>query len=395
MSLALLRVVDRVVPSDLRATLRALPHELAERAQVWRQRAVLFEGDEVYPFRVAFAGLPSRLAHVTDLLRLPGTPETQPMGLGALRLPETTLFCDWPTPGAMKLPVLLRTLIPLKPTVEETVAGLENELRRRVRRLSERAEMVQVTEAEEAKRIHREMMVPFAKFRHDDRADIVPEEELVRTAREDFLGVVALDGKIVAAQSGYSYERDGKRCWAAMRFGYPEAVYSDPRWMSDANTLNAHCALRHAIDSGHEVLDFGASVAAPEGGLLQFKRRRGGFLSTFGCPFSIWFRPPPAGVDVFFWRWPLFSIEPGGLVLHLGVPDGVSDAEVIARLKSIAFGGLEAVRLHARPAIAPELEEAAREIFSSQTGAVHGKGSARRVEVTRVGARAGGAELQQ
>ena len=384
MTRALIRLVDRVVSADVRATLRAVPNELVIRAPVWRQRAVLLEGPELTPFDVGFAGYPSQLAQVTDLLRLTGTPVTRNLGLDATLASRTALFCDWPMPGAMRIPVLVRTHVPLKGTVAETVVGLESELRRRMRRLSERSTMVRVTDAEAAVRIHRELMVPFAKSRHVDRADLIAEEELVRLAREDFLGVVALDGQIVAAQSGHSYERNGERCWEALRFGYPEAVYSDPRRLSDANTLNTHWSLEHGIRTGHRVLDFGTSVAAPEGGLLQFKRRRGGSLSIFGCPSSVWLHAPEQSSDGFFWRWPLFSVEAHGLVLQFGVPADVTDAEVTARLKAIAFGGLEAVRLHAGRPVGPELLAAAKEIFSSPIGAVHGKGSARRIEVLNV-----------
>jgi hypothetical protein len=61
---------------------------------------------------------------------------------------------------------------------------------------------------------------------------------------------------------------------------------------------------------------------------------------------------------------------------------------VLARLRKLAFGGLLAVRLHADSDVGGELLPAAREVFSSLLGAVHGKGSARRVEiVTPAGAR--------
>jgi hypothetical protein len=380
---ALVRTLDPLIPADARLFVRTLPHQLRQRASLWHQRALRIEDLSLVTFRAGFVGHRDHLRAVTDLLRL-GNPATQPLSFETARDPQTALFCDWPLPGAMRVPVLLRTCVSLSSTLETTIAGFEPELKRRLRRLSERCDVRQVTTAQEAVRIHRELMVPFARARHEDRAELVAEAELVRLAREEYLALVSLDGRAVAAQSGHGYLREGKRCWEALRFGYPEEVFSDPHRMSDANALNAHCALRHAIDTGHQLFDFGTSPASPEGGLLQFKRRRGGFLSSFGCPPALWLRSPRQRPDAFFWTWPLFSLEKDGLVLNLGVPFGIDDDEVAARLKSVAYAGLEAVRLHAGRAVSRALEATAHEIFSSPGEAIHKKGRARSIELVRV-----------
>ncbi len=380
---AVSEVIKAWVPQDQRVAMRRIPAELRLRAPVWRQRATLIGAEALAPFQVGFIGPPSELPAVADLLRLHWPEPVAPMTFEAALRPETAIFSAWPIPGAMRVPALLRTLVPLGATVGETTSSFEPELRRRLRRLSERCSVRQVTSAEDATRIHREMMVTFARARHDDRAELVPEQELARLAQDSYLAVVSLDGQPVAAHSGQSYERNGQRCFEALRFGYPVSVFSDQHRMSDANTLNAHCALEHAVAAGDGVFDFGTSPAAPDGGLLQFKRRRGGAVSAFGCPSALWFRPPQVGIDSFFWRWPLFSIDAAGLVLHLGVPSGVPQAEVAARLKGLAYSGLDAVRLHVGPQPADEIVALAREIFSSPAGAVHGKGCARRIEVSR------------
>jgi hypothetical protein len=384
----LIGLLDQVVSADLRDTLRSIPGEVAHRTQLWRQRALLVHGEGVAPFKIGFAGDPDHLPGATDLLRLIPT-VTEELSLNTAMEPETALFSDWPMPGALRLPVLLRTLIPLASTCDESMTGLASELRRRCRRLFERASVRQVTRPEEVTQIHETMMKPFAEARHDDRAEVVPESELQRIAREDFLAVITLDGVPVAAQSGHPYLRNGQRCWEALRYGYPKEVFSDPSKMSDANALNSYVSMHHAISQGYEVLDFGTSIAAPEGGLLQFKRRRGGALSVFGCPHSLWLRPPKQDTASFFWRYPLFSVERRGLVLNVGVPENVQDAELLARLKSLGYGGLEAVKLHTARPLSAAVQAAASELFSSPRGAVHGKGSANHLEVVHYDAQTG------
>jgi hypothetical protein len=271
-------------------------------------------------------------------------------------------------------------MVPLRDTIEETVSSMKPKLRLRLRGLMARSTMRLVTEPAEAAQLHRTMLEPFARARHEARAVLVPEAEVVRLAREAYLGEVSLDGTPVGAFTGQTYRRGGQRSWEALRVGYSEPVSADPRRLSDANAVLFQWTMQLAIEHGHRVFDLGTSPARPEGGLMQFKRRRGGGLSHFACSTPAWLLPPRQGVDAFFWRWPLFSLEPGGPVLHLGVPPTTSDTEVLARLESLTFGGLEAVRLHPGRAVSPGLLDSVRALFDSPTGAMHGKGSARRVE---------------
>lgn len=380
-----IRAIGRRIPVELRSRVQGIAVVLAARARLWRWRAHMAEAPALASYRLAFLGRGEELYRVGEILGL----ELAERGAG---LPEwfdasTALFSEAPLPGALRVPGQLRTVVPLGRSLDAIVAGYEPELRRRLRHLGARCTTRVVDDPGEVARVNREMLVPFALARHQEHAWVFPEADVQRLAREGRLELVMLDGAPVAAQLGCGVERAAGRVWAALRFGYPEAVFSDPQRLSEANTLNAFRALQYAVTTGHDELDFGTSTACPEGGLLQFKRRRGGMLSTLGCQPFFWLRLPRAPA-AFLWRCPLFSVERGGLVLHLGLPLGVADQEVLARLRKLAFGGLLAVRLHADHDVGRELLPAAREVFSSPLGAVHGKGSARHVEiVTHGGAR--------
>jgi hypothetical protein len=378
---ALTEIAACVMSPDARALLRQLPAELARRAPLWRQRVRLVAPAVTAPLRIAVAGYADLETHVSDLLQIKEAAVQAPPLAAPDRQADLALFSDWPLPGSLRVPVMLRTLVSLAGTLESALAGLEPELRRRLRRLAERGSIEQVTDAASAARIHRDLMEPFARSRHEGRASIIPEAELMRIARDHYLGVLRISGHEVGAQTGSPYVRNANRTWCALRFGYPLHIFGNPKALADANSLNAYYALKLAMDGGYHVLDFGTSIAAPMGGLLQFKRRRGGELSTFGCPPPIWLRPPRGAEDRFFWRWPLFSSGRGGLVLHVGVPASVTDEALLARLKLLAFAGLGAVRLHAGRALSRSVLEAALRLFTSDGGAAHGRGGARRIEV--------------
>lgn len=220
--------VKKYVPIDLWTEAETLASNTIDRAKLWRQRAYIIETDEIAPFKIGYIGRPVRLPHALDVLNLrEGVRSTPSLGLVNLLDPHAAIFFDGPFPGAWRVPGLLRTLVPLDRSIEEIMAGYEPELRRSLRRLTERSEVRDVTSTAEVLHINREMLVPFALSRHDERAHIMSEEEILRMSREGTLQLVFLDGQPIGAQIGYSYERRGKRYWRASRAGYPEAVFSD------------------------------------------------------------------------------------------------------------------------------------------------------------------------
>jgi hypothetical protein len=87
------------------------------------------------------------------------------------------------------------------------------------------------------------------------------------------------------------------------------------------------------------------SLAKPGSGLIEWKRRRKGFLGRdAGTQFYLTL--PKKGLAQFFWDSPLFSIEKGMVTLHLGIPDGKTDEEILAKYHEMGYMGLYKVYLN-------------------------------------------------
>ncbi len=369
------------LPVELRSGLRHAWRSLA-KARLWEWGVSIVEPDGLAPFGIAYVGRLGELPIASDLFGVRSTDVDRTIHPVSVASPEqAALISEMPLPGSLRVLGIMRTMVSLAPSLEQILAGYEPELRRRIRRLSSGCSVRQITDEQEILRVHRELLVPFALSRHGDRAVIVAEEDILRIAKSGYLGLVSLGGEVVAAHVGFSYRHGDQKVFSAVRFGYPSPVFGDGKKLADANTLNAYCALQHAAETGHDVFDFGTSCARPEGGLLQFKRRRGGELSTFDCESSFWIRLPRSGSAEFLWRWPIFSVDHDRIALHLGVPPRVSDDEVLARMKKLTYGGLGAICLHTARPLGPQLLGRAGEIYGSSSGAVHGKGSAQRFEI--------------
>src|SRR5262249_23554088 len=150
---------------------------------------------------------------------------------------------------------------------------------RRIRRLSERGYRTRhVQDDAEIARLDREMLVPFSNARHADNATHILPEQVQKIAHAGRLDLLLAGDEPVGAHLGYYHFQGGKRYWTTLRFGYPASVFNDPKRLAEANTMNLHLAMKYAIDAGSDYYDIGVSLARPDGGLLQFKRRRHGFL---------------------------------------------------------------------------------------------------------------------
>jgi hypothetical protein len=239
--------------------------------------------------------------------------------------------------------------VPLCGTIEETIAGYDAELRRKLRKLTAEYRFRPITAAAEIERVRTEMLVAYGEARHGWRAVHPSFEEVARAARGGCLHLLLHGDEPVGAHLGMAYEREGRRYFATIRFGYPAAVFQDARRLRDANAMSAHLALRHALDAGFQFYDIGTSVARPDGGLLQFKRRRGGALDPWGCSW-MWLRLPRPGASQLLWDSPVFTLERGGLALNVGIPPGKTLEEAAKRIHELGYAGLRTVRVHGAPA---------------------------------------------
>ena len=123
--------------------------------------------------------------------------------------------------------------------------------------------------------------------------------------------------------------------------------------------------MKPLYEKGYDFIDYGGSLARPGAGLIEWKRRRKGFVAEdYSAYFYLKF--PKSGAQHFFWDSPLFNIENNQIVLHLGVPEGKTDEEVMARYHEMGYGGLYKVYLHCNRSLNDTLVESVRELYADQ-----------------------------
>ncbi len=263
---------------------------------------------------------------------------------------RTVIISEMPIPGALRVPQAMHFVIPLGRLMEEITAGFESELRRRLRKCWGRYSLQQVVDDTEIARIDRDMLQPYAKARHGIGASQIGSDELHRMAQAGRVELVLLEDQVVACQTGCASTRAGKRYWVSIRFGYPEAIFSDPKRLGETNAINFYLALEWALQNGFDYYHMGSCLARPEDDLLQWKKRWGGVLYTTGNHGYFYIRLPKTGAAQFLWDAPLFAVEQNNPTLHLGLPTGTNDEEAASRYRKMSFGGLFKVYLHcARP----------------------------------------------
>ncbi len=314
--------------------------DLARAASVWKYEARSLPAPVGVGGRVAWLGRRDS-THAAELAFAASGP-VFPGFIGAVRVTEL------PAPGALRVPTMVRLFIDLDGTLDEVLARASHDVWRRAKPLAERARVTPVTSDAEIDRVDAELLKPYAA-RHGEQTHQVPLERVRTLAHEGGLVSISVDGEEVAARLGYEYARDGQRCYAAWRFGYPARVFSDPERYGAMNSLNTLLSIRHAHEGGYAVLDFGLSPAHPvENGQLQFKRLRGAAVSTVECHSFFSVKVPPDRAPDFFWARPLFSVEHGALVLNVGLPATVPDRDLLERFrKKLVFKGVSRLRLHA------------------------------------------------
>jgi hypothetical protein len=216
--------------------------------------------------------------------------------------------------------------------------------------------------------IEQEMLRPYATARHDVGAfqldsNTVKKLALTKCGRLDLL----FSGEeAVGCHLGNNYVYKGKRYWHVNRFGYPHKVFSDYKLWSEVNSINLHLALEAAIENGYDYCDYGLSLARPGCGLIEWKRRRKGFLSTYGNSNYIYLKLPDNGAAKFLWDSPLFTVENGKICLHLGIPEGIADEDVAARYHEMGYGGLYKVYLQCNKPPSEKLIEMIRDLYADQ-----------------------------
>lgn len=319
-------------------------------AQVWRWEFVRLREDNGDPLEVTFLGRRVGRESACSTFGLVAA-DTLGGARTAMRSPQRILVSEVPVPGALRVPARVHVVVPLGRPLEDIVGDYSKSLRRRLMKELAHVELRRVTDHAEIERIHREMLVPYARARHGDGAHNFPIEFVRKVALvRGRLDLVLLQGEEVACKLAYGMVQSGRRYWVALRVGYPEAVFSDPDRLGETNSISSFAGLVQAHENGFDFYDLGQSLPRFDDGNLQWKRRRGGFLEASWSNTFFFVKIPKESQAPFLWNSPLFSLEEGHLTLRLGLPEGPSDEDVANRYREIGFGGLTKVCLHcARP----------------------------------------------
>lgn len=327
--------------------------------QIWKWRVCHFN---LGTSEIKFLGNPDHLMQLKDLLGFKPAENLAEAQVITTKL----LATDFLMTQAICVPATLNTIVKLNRTVEEILASYSRSLRRSI--LSQRQEYryETVTSIEKIKQIEAMMLKPYANARHE-HAHHLGMDAIIKMAISDYgrLDVLYCGDEAVGCHLGNSYERSGKKYWHVNRFGYPENIFSDFKRWGEVNSMNLHLALETAIANAYDVCDYGASLARPGAGLIEWKRRRKGFLVD-DCSNYYYFKVPDKGAALFFWGSPLFAIEKNRITLHLGVPANQNDEEVMTRYHEMGYGGLSKVYLHCSTRPKESLVKAIHDLYLGQ-----------------------------
>ena len=336
----MVRHLWRLLPAGFRASIRGWVESLiafASWACLWRWRLALMpakHGGTVFLGRERCAGEAAALLDLGAVARTGAR-----AALGALRSGRSAVVSEAYVPGALRVPRQVRVVFP-------THSG-RMRLSSRRRALASEHRVRQAAGDAEVEHVHQEFLVPFALNRHGTGAAQLTLSTVRGLAEHGRLDILLHGNDPVGAHLGFASVQGGKRYWVGCRVGYPRQVYEDSRRLADHNAINFFLQFRHAEDAGFDFYDMGESLARPEGGLLQFKKRMGGVVATCARHNCFWVRPPQGEAPQMLWDAPLFGLERRGLVLNVGLPDGLREGEAVERYRDLAFDGLAAVRLHA------------------------------------------------
>lgn len=298
------------------------------------------------PYNINYIGRKSRRRFIKALLGVQDE-KVEIKSTNANRADKTVFISELPVSGSLCVPLLLNSIVPLGRSIDEIMAGFHRQLGRDLKRNHVRYHLKQVFNDNEIELADREMLKPYAKARHGDTASQIELAEVRRMSKIfGSLNFLFLDNEVVGCQLGYGYTREGKRYWTTNRCGYPQWVFADPKKFREVNSINIHLALEWALENGYDYYDIGSSLARPGDGLLEWKRRRGAYLDRIGLHGYAYLRLPVKGAAQFLWDAPLFAVERKSIALHLGLPDGLSDEEILNRYREMGFGGLSKVYLH-------------------------------------------------
>lgn len=320
---------------------KALVTDYCNRLKFWRRQIVYFNMHKM-PYTVKYVG---KEFHVGTLKAVLGAVNEKDISQPQFQVLHVS---DFPKSGALRIPLSLNMVVPLNRSVDEIVATYAKSLRRAIKKQTTRFSYETVDDAETIRVLSETMLRPYAIARNGEAASQVAPEDAENMALGNYGAMYQLLdlGKPVGCHLGNAFVKAGKRYWHVNRFGYIESVFSDYKYLQEANSANLHLALIKAFEDGYDFCDYGYSLARPGDGLLEWKRRRKGQLMHYRSGNCVYLVPPSNGKHQFFWDNPMFSLEKDKLSLHLGIPSALEDEIVLSHYKEMGYDGLAKVYLH-------------------------------------------------
>jgi hypothetical protein len=308
----------------------------------WKWQRFSFQLSETSPITIHYKGRPENKPVLLDLLGISSANASQNSASN-----NQVTVTEYPVRDAIRVPFCLVTIVKLGRPIEDIVASYTKSLRRSINAERPHYRYHAITDIAKIDAIERDMLKPYASARHDIGAAHL-EPGLVQKFAQKAHGRLDLllnRDEEVGCHLGNPYTRKGKRYWHVNRLGYPSSVFLDYKRWGEVNSINLHLALETAIENGYDYCDYGMSLARPGHGLIEWKRRRRGFLATHDNFNYFYLKLPKIGAAQFLWESPVFGVESGKPTLHLGIPEDKSDEELLERYREMGYAGLYKVYL--------------------------------------------------
>ena len=352
---------------EIRQAKGRVSHYLA-RLYFWQWRSVKFAFSATNSTTIHYIG---RLKNKPVLLGLLGVDPNLSVVTDYCSLTannSVVLVTECPMRDAICIPFCLLNIVKLGRPIEDILATYSKRLRRSIHSDRPNYHYQAIDGLTAVDEVEQSMLVPYASARHDTSAAQL-EPGLVRKFAQQQNGRLDLllhGEEQVGCHLGNPYIRRGKRYWHVNRLGYPSTVFSDHKRWGEVNSINLHLALESAITNGYDYCDYGVSLAKPGHGLIEWKRRRRGFLATHDNFDYFYMRLPKFGAAQFLWDCPVFGVEAGKPTLHLGIPEDKTDEEILERYRDMGYAGLYKVYLdYAKPPSA-QFIESIRAVYADQ-----------------------------
>ena len=273
---------------------------------------------------------------------------------------------EHPMRDAICIPFYLITIVKLGRPIEDILASYSKSLRRSINSERPNYRYQAINCVDKIDSIESDMLKAYATLRHDTGAAQLGPGIVQKIAQKAYgrLDLLLQGDEEVGCHLGNPYTRKGKRYWHVNRLGYPSSVFLDYKRWGEVNSINLHLALESAIENGYDFCDYGISLAKPGHGLIEWKRRRKGFLATYNSFNYFYMKLPKTGGAQFLWDTPVFGVEGGKPTLHLGIPAGKTEEEMLARYNEMGYGGLYKVYLDCVTPPSAQFVESIRALYA-------------------------------